>query len=161
MSVMSALIFTFLMTPFTPAAFGKVSKSQPVRRGIASAGPVSPAVCTEAACLSEEVKKLSQACSDHLTKNSEGSEESSRRQFRATQLEIANKRRQILELGKTCSAFATAEICFDRSVKSITQKNPRRRDIKNENTAELLGFGSDILLKLGNQPGRSPAANSR
>ncbi len=151
-SFISVFVMTLLSLSF---AAGPVAKSQSVRRGIASAG------CADSACLCEEVKKLSVTCNETLDKLSEGSEDVNRKLLRTTQNEIANKRRQIIEQGKSCVAMTIAETCFERSVKTITQKNPRRRDLKNENTSELLGFSSEVMMKLGNQPGRSPAANSR
>lgn len=132
------------------ATSASVASPSPVKRSIAAAA------CSDAACLCEEVKKLSVSCLENVDKISE---EASRKQFRQLQSDISFKRRQISDQGKSCSAFAQADICFERSIKNITQKSPRQRDIKNENASELLGFGSDILIKLGNQPaGRTPAS---
>lgn len=172
------LLFTSLVTvPFFMASAAPVGANKPAPKK-ATRGPASldsnasvsisnstsksvvkramASVCADAACLCEEVKKLSATCIENVEKVSD---DSNRKQFRQLQTDIVTKRRQITDQGKSCVAFAQADLCFERSVKSITQKSPRRRDVKNENATELLGFGSDIMMKLGNQPaGRTPAS---
>lgn len=132
-----------------------IAKSKPARRGIASTSPA------ESNSLCEEIKKLSYACVDSLDKISVGVEELNRKQFRQAQSEIALKRRQVSEQGKSCPTLPATDACYDQAAKILAQKNVRKRDIKNENTSELLGFGSEVLLKIGNPQGRMPAANSR
>lgn len=140
----------------TYAKESSTKKQKPtVLRGIAS---VVPSSCADTACLCEEVKKLSQSCLETVDKLFLGSEDANRKTLRSVQGEIAGRRRQIIEQGKSCLAFSQAELCFDRSTKTIVQKNPRTRDIKNENSAELVGFGNDLMIKIGNQPGRTPAS---
>lgn len=145
-------LFSFQSQATEPSS----KKQKPsVRRGLASVGSSS---CADSACLCDEVKKLSQSCLDTVDKLFLGSEETNRKTLRSVQGEIASRRRQIIDQGKSCTAFSQAELCFDRSTKTIVHKNHRTRDIKNENSAELVGFGNDLMIKIGNQPGRTPAS---
>lgn len=174
MSVVAMLLSTLISASVAAPATGSsvVSSASPkapakgapkkISRGIASLGTPAPAgagggACSDAACLCEEFRKLTLSCMESVNKISD---ESNRKQFRQLQADISSKRRQVTEQGKSCQSFNQADLCFERSVKNITEKSPRRRDVKNENTTELLGFGSDVMMKLGNQPGvRSPANN--
>ena len=133
--------------PISKAQDAKVSK-----RGIASVA------CTDSSCLCEEIKKLSYTCSESLDKISAGVEDQNRKQLRQIQSDIATRRRQVADQGRSCPAVPATDACFEHTAKILAQKNVRVKDIKNENTSELLGFGSEVLLKIGNPPGRLPAA---